>query len=184
MRCIVYTRPEDGGVSVVHPAPDGRLLHKAKHRPVEVGEARRMRQLDAMLADGWALESDEAWLARIRAKDVPADALDVREIDATDLPPRRWRNAWKLGAQGCGVCPVKARGLAVAEIRAERDRRLDASDGPAMRAQDRGKPAEIEAWRAYRQALRDLPAQVAAETAAYDPDSLAAYAPPWPSLPE
>lgn len=183
MRCIAYTRP-DGGVSVVHPAPDGRLWLR-EGRSVEAGHARRRGVADAeMLAAGWALETEAAWLTRIRAKDVPPDAQDVREVDAESLPGRRWRDAWKLGAQGCGVCPVKARDLCVAEIRAERDRRLEASDGPALRAQDRGKPAEIEAWRAYRQALRDLPAAVATETAAYDPDSLAAYAPPWPSPPE
>jgi hypothetical protein len=184
MRCIVYTRPEDGGVSVVHPAPDGRLWERDGHL-VEDGERRRRSLTDAdMRAAGFVLESDDAWLARVRLTVVPLDAQDVREVDPESLPSRRWRNAWKLSGGACGVCPVKARGLHLAEVRRQRDERLRAADGPAQRAQDRGDPAEIKRWADYRQALRDLPAQVAAEVAAYDPESLAAYAPAWPLPPE
>ncbi len=46
-----------------------------------------------------------------------------------------------------------------AAFRAERDRRLAETDWIVARAYERGEPVP-EAWAAYRQALRDLPAQL------------------------
>ncbi|MFY7867021.1 tail fiber assembly protein [Roseateles sp.] len=45
-----------------------------------------------------------------------------------------------------------------ADVRAERDRRLQACDWVVARAMERGEPVPA-AWAAYRQALRDLSAQ-------------------------
>ena len=68
------------------------------------------------------------------------------------------------------------------EIRAERDRRLVASDGPMLRATERGTPADVAAWKAYRQALRDLPPTARpAVDACVTPEVLAAYEPTWPA---
>ena len=70
MRCIVFTRP-DGGVSIVIPASNF-----VAQFPTEA----------------------EA-LAVVRAKSVPADALDIGEIEDTDLPTdREFRDAWRLNA--------------------------------------------------------------------------------------
>ncbi len=47
-------------------------------------------------------------------------------------------------------------------LRAERDRRLAETDWIVVRAYERGEPVP-EAWAAYRQALRNLPAQLTDE---------------------
>ncbi|WP_052155163.1 phage tail assembly chaperone [Thermus sp. 2.9] len=49
-----------------------------------------------------------------------------------------------------------------AALRAERDHRLAETDWIVARAYERGEPVP-EAWAAYRQALRDLPAQLTDE---------------------
>ena len=49
-----------------------------------------------------------------------------------------------------------------AALRAERNRRLTETDWIAARAYERGEPVP-EAWAAYRQALRDLPARLTDE---------------------
>ena len=49
-----------------------------------------------------------------------------------------------------------------AALRAERDRRMAKTDWIVARAYERGEPVP-EAWAAYRQALRDLPAQLTDE---------------------
>lgn len=56
-------------------------------------------------------------------------------------------------------------------VRAERDRRLAATDWLVVKAAERGEPIP-EAWRAYRQALRDVTSQ---------PDPLAIE---WPEVPK
>jgi hypothetical protein len=63
-----------------------------------------------------------------------------------------------------------------AAFRAERDRRLAETDWIVARAYERGEPVP-EAWAAYRQALRDLPAQLT------DEQVLAGNI-PWPEPPE
>ncbi|GAA5334721.1 MULTISPECIES: phage tail assembly chaperone [Thermus] len=62
-----------------------------------------------------------------------------------------------------------------AAFRAERDRRLAASDWVVARAYERGEPVPPE-WAAYRQALRDLPGQLTDE-------QVLAGEIPWPQLP-
>ena len=62
-----------------------------------------------------------------------------------------------------------------AALRTERDRRLAETDWVVARAYERGEPVP-EAWAAYRQALRDLPALVSEE------DLLAGRI-PWPEPP-
>lgn len=72
---------------------------------------------------------------------------------------RRWQAVPTLAAHG-------------RDARAERDRRLSACDWVTARALDLAQPVPA-AWAAYRQALRDLPAQ-----AGWPLD------PPWPTPPE
>ncbi|MBW6395554.1 phage tail assembly chaperone [Thermus sp. SYSU G05001] len=62
-----------------------------------------------------------------------------------------------------------------AAFRAERDRRLAASDWIVARAYERGEPVPA-AWAAYRQALRDLPERVSDE-------QLLSGQIPWPEPP-
>lgn len=67
MKVIAYTRP-DGGVSVITPAPEAQLPN----------------------------ETEAEFLARIRLKDVPANATNVIEVDKEDLPPRETRSSWRI----------------------------------------------------------------------------------------
>jgi hypothetical protein len=61
-------------------------------------------------------------------------------------------------------------------FRAERDHRLAETDWVVARAYERGEPVP-EAWAAYRQALRDLPAQLTDE-------QVLAGDIPWPEPPK
>lgn len=81
--------------------------------------------------------------------------------------------AWRvLDGDLAPALPAPANGLTAAQVRAERNRRLAACDWVALRAIERGEPVDA-AWSAYRQALRDVPAQ---------PDFPAAIQ--WPNEPE
>ena len=66
------------------------------------------------------------------------------------------------------------------QVRQERTRRLAASDGLMLRAQETKQ--KIAEWRAYRQALRDLPASL--DLTALAPGDLEAFTPRWPESPE
>ncbi len=74
-----------------------------------------------------------------------------------------------------------AREVRMAEIRRERNRRLRATDGHALREMEQDSPGR-RAWADYRQALRDLPATVDLGQAA-TPENLAAFEPAWPTQP-
>ena len=107
--------------------------------------------------------------------------------DATgaDLPnerggqSRKFRNQWRWdGAKIEPDLPL-CREQVMAEVRAERDTRLAATDGEAVRNQERGQPDQ--ALKDHRQALRDFPTTVqAAVDALTDAAALEAYAPAWP----
>jgi hypothetical protein len=89
-------------------------------------------------------------------------ALAVRKAAVPD-PVRHHRGEWRWddAAGRVVVDPDLARAARWKRVRAIRDRLLDASDREWMRLTEVGSPADVEALRAYRQALRDLPAQTA-----------------------
>jgi len=150
--CRVYERP-DGGVSVV-------TLAEKNRRPAE---------------------SDDAFFARVIPK-TGLEGLPYVDVDPATLPSRRFRDAWTLTAGKVSHDLPKARALRLAELRAGRDILLAESDGPKLRALERGAAKEIAALDAYRQALRDLPAQAEAELAAIvRVEDLATYEPTWPT---
>jgi hypothetical protein len=149
--CIVWER-EDGGVSVTHPAPNARK-------------------------EG---ETDEQFLDRIRLKDVP-DGKPFHVQRKESLPSRRFRNAWTRTSDGIEIDTPRARGLLVAEVRAERNRRLAETDTDKSRIDEIGTPQEQKAIKDKRQKLRDLPAVVESEIATLTVEQLEAYQPAWPS---
>jgi hypothetical protein len=123
--------------------------------------------------------------AQVEAPLLRAGARRVYEPTATEpLPDRRWRGCWRLGENGAVAVDMPlARAQRMAEIRAERERRLAASDGLMLRAQEQGHLAEAEALRVYRQTLRDLPKELAAAKtleALETPEALGAFEPNWP----
>lgn len=137
---IVYTRP-DGGVSVVQPSPNGRRES----------------------------ETEQEWLDRIVAKDVPADATDVRIVDEADVPAdRTFRNAWKRDGNGIGCDMAKAREIHMGRIRFARDKELSRLDIEQL------KGVNVAA---RKQELRDLPQTFDLSSAA-TPDALKAL---WPA---
>ena len=92
---------------------------------------------------------------------------------------RKFRDQWRWdGAKIEPDLPL-CREQVMAEVRAERDTRLAATDGEAVRNQERGQPDQ--ALKDHRQALRDFPTTVqAAVDALTDAAALEAYAPAWP----
>lgn len=121
-------------------------------------------------------ESEADFMARV-AQALPPDATDVAELDT--LPSRAYRNAWVLSGGQVQHDMVKARGMKMVEIRAERDQRLAATDGIYLRAQEQNDTAELNRLKTVRQRLRDLPGTVALGSIT-DPDALSRFAPTWP----
>jgi hypothetical protein len=100
-------------------------------------------------------------------------------------PPRKLcREAWRWVGGAVVVDLPSARTTKMRGVRDERNRRLVEADGDKVRLDDTGTPAQIAAHRAYRQALRDLPAAAAAEldgtATALEVDG---YQAPWPVQP-
>ena len=140
---ITYTLPP-GSVRAGRPIPDGSVF-------VVIPSPEYVAAFPA------AADAMEA--LKKRPGSVPTNALNVTVCDLADLPPSglRFLGAWRyIGGRAVVDLPL-ARAQRMAEIRAERDKRLVASDGQIARAQDIGTPAEVAALKTYRQALRDVP---------------------------
>lgn len=125
----------------------------------------------------WA-ETEEEFVARIAARDVPAGATNVEIVDASAIPAdRTFRDAWAYRPGGCQVDMAKAREIHRGRLRELRAPKLAALDVDYLRALERGAPsAEIAAIAAKKQALRDAPADPAIEAAA-TPEALRAVMP-------
>lgn len=112
-----------------------------------------------------------------------AGTTRLPDCDAAALPLRRFRDCWRT--DGFGAVQVDmplARAQRMAEIRTERNIRLDASDKEKARLDDGGTEQQKTDIAVYRQALRDLPAatDLGVITA---PEELEAFEPVWPVLP-
>lgn len=115
-------------------------------------------------------------------KDVPADASDVVECGAADIPAdRTFRDAWVRdmtpGPMAATVDMAKARSIHMGRIREARNARLPNLDVSLSRAVGRSDQMEVQRIEAERQALRDLP-QTFDLSGATTPDDLAALWPP------
>lgn len=161
---VVYTRG-DGGLSCLRPAPGARLARSITLKDGTVIEAEAPRPVDTFVrawpVEGasveWA-ESEDEFVARIAAKDVPADAT-VCIIDDADLPQdREFRDAWTLREGRVAHDMEKCREIWRNKLRAERAPKLAALDVEYMRADERGDAAAKAEIMARKQALRDAPA--------------------------
>ena len=152
---IVYRRA-DGGTSVVHPGNRKSLSFDA--------ESIWLAWLsDQGVVSGTEDVLDAKWLDYIRFKDVPADASEVRIVDAVDIPTdRTFRGALN---PDCSHDMAKARAIWADKMRAARAPKLAALDVAFMRAVEAGDLAAQAAIAAQKQALRDVPADPAIETA-------------------
>ena len=122
--------------------------------------------------------ADDA-VARALAKDIPEEAMNVGVIDSSELPvDRGFRLAWRQRGEKISVEIAIAREIRLAQLRAERDTRIEATDALIARATEIGDAAGRARLAAYRQALRDMPADVAdALTSATIPEQLRAVRP-------
>lgn len=184
MKKIIYT-DTDGRLCVVTPAEGARLAYSitladgrkllAEPNPVTVDTIMRAWPVRGAVAE-WA-ETEDKFVARIRAKDVPADALDVRIVDGTAIPTdRTFRNAWKAGANGVEHDMEKCREIHKDHLRVMRTPKLAALDVEYMRADERADTEEKRRIAALKQTLRDVTSDPAIAAAA-TPEELKAFMP-------
>ncbi len=132
MQRILYTRP-DGGISIVTAAPKDQLE----------------RVLGPL--------TDEEYDAHVRSRSIPQDAILVRDIEDSVLPPNRiLRNAWAFDGVAIALDKVKAQDL----IRGKRDRALADLDLKAVAAERGNDPAELGLINADAARLRNIPQDV------------------------
>lgn len=105
----------------------------------------------------WEPESDDAFIARVLAKDVPEAAQAGAVVLRGDAIPVKdeYRNAWSLQGGAVAHDMTKARAIFLGKVRAARAPVLAGLDTEYMRALEAGGDAKAVAAR--KQALRDLP---------------------------
>ena len=114
----------------------------------------------------------------------PAGSTGLAWLPPGDPAPRRFRDCLALAGGVLAVDVPRARARRLAEIRAERGRRLQRSDALWIRAFEENRAADRFALEAARRRLRDLPAEAAAALdARADAADVIAYEPDWPALP-
>ncbi len=133
MTKIMYTRPDDGGLSIVISMPK-ECIEK------ELGPL-----------------TDEEYLAHIWARGVPEDAINPRHVTDDAIPAdREFRNAWVDVTEEAQVdidC-TKAKEIQLTKLREERDAAFPALDREFMMALEKG--ADVSDIVARKQALRDV----------------------------
>jgi len=169
---IVYTRP-DGGISVVSPAEGARLANSVtlangtvlSGGPRSVDQFLRRWPVAGAVAQ-WA-ETEDEFLARVRARSVPANASGVRIVNDTDIPTdRTFRNAWQdPGSGAVKVDMPKACEIHRARLRELRTPMLAALDVEWMKALETGDEQKKTQVAAKKQALRDVTADPAIDAA-------------------
>ena len=126
MTKLIVTTDTDGNVTVCQPSPDARLV-TTENGVVPFYKSGAIRKLPPDDIP-WS-ETEDEFVARIRAKDVPADAPNVTIVEDSDLPGRKFRNAWKQDAEGKPQVDMpKARDLHMDRIRVIRNEELQKED--------------------------------------------------------
>ncbi len=122
MTKVIVTTDTDGNVAVCQPAPHARLV-TTDNGIVPFYNSGPIRQLPPDDIP-WA-ETEDEFVQRIREKDIPDDAINVTIVEDTDLPGRKFRNAWKQDAEGKPTVDMpKARNLHMDKIREVRNEEL------------------------------------------------------------
>lgn len=117
MKKIVYTRPEDGGVSIVVPASQEAIE----------------RILGPM--------SEMQYISHILERSIPEDAINVRYIDEENIPSNReFRNAWVDVSESpvIDIDSARAVDIVLAKLREEREPLFKKADYDFMRALEQG----------------------------------------------
>lgn len=101
--------------------------------------------------------STEEYEQHVWEKSVPKDSINaVKLADDTLLPDREFRNAWIHDGKNFGHDLEKARNIQLANIRSLRNPKLQALDGPYMKALEVGDSDAMKTIAAEKQKLRDL----------------------------
>jgi hypothetical protein len=166
MKVIIYNNLE-GGVTVCTPSIGARLAHGitlsdgtqvlSDHGPTEVDKFLRRWPVQGITAM-WA-ESEEAFLARIRQKDIPHGATEVTIVEAETLPIKdELRNAWRC-VKGTIIFDLeKSKELTKQRLRVVREEKLKALDSQFLQALETGAPTNSIV--SQKQILRDVTARV------------------------
>lgn len=167
-KAIVY-RSAQGRVEICYPAPWARLCEA-----VTAGDARivldpptrfdvQVRRFGTDdLAPEWA-ETEEDFVARIAARDVPENATDIGVVDVEEIPgDRTYRGAWN---PDLSIDMDTARTIHRDAMREVRAPLLAALDVSYVRADEAGDAAAKQAVAAQKQALRDVTADRAIDAA-------------------
>lgn len=80
----------------------------------------------------------------------------VKIIEHTDIPQsREFRDQWRMNGGSIEVDSTLETQERWKRVRAERNKRIQESDGKILRAQEVDQ-AKVDQWKTYRQALRDV----------------------------
>ncbi len=134
MKRFIYTRLDDGGLSVVTPLPK--------------------EYIEELLGP----MSEEAYEAHVLEQSIPDGVTSWRFIEDTDIPAsREFRNAWAdiTLDPTVDIDAAKARDLKLAELRDERNKVLASTDVDFMKALESGDQTSLNSIKEKRQALRD-----------------------------
>lgn len=173
MKSILYS-PEIGASTVIlHPAPEARLCSGVVLTS-EVVEFAPMPFFAVVqqwpnAIDFIYAETEEAFIDRICAKDVPTGAVNVCVVDEADIPAdRSFRDAWRHDKRGAvTVDMATAIDIHKASLRAVRAPMLEALDVEWQRADEVSDSAAKALIATKKQELRDItkhPSLVAAQT--------------------
>lgn len=162
MKKIIFTNSA-GGVSIITPCEGARMATAITKPDGAKLESEVAQRVDMFLRQ-WPVEgvvvewceTEDEFMARIAAKDVPADATDVRIVAAEEFPDRTFRAAWMLSGMTVEIDMAKARDIHRDRLRVARAPLLAALDIEYQRADeadDASAKAEIVA---RKQVLRDI----------------------------
>lgn len=141
---LVYTRKEDGGVSVVNPwvrlpdAPDGSEVFN-------------------MNPPNRGTDTEEQYVMRMCMRSVPVGAINIGIVKSESLlPMRRWRNAWTNSNNLVQIDFAKAKEIRKQELMALKMAKLQKYNQDVEVAIDNEDKAAEKLARDKRKQVRDL----------------------------
>jgi len=174
MRRII--KRDDGGVSVVSPAPKSRRVLFEDETFCSID--RLPVKLDQLDPETYTLEPEAEWLERVFSKATP-DGAEYADVSASEIPSdRTFRGAWIKNVATIEVDMPKARDIHMDRIRVDRDKKLAELDNEERLAVRNKHPLNksMEDIQAEKNVLCDIP-QTLNLTGAVTPNELKAL---WP----
>jgi hypothetical protein len=121
-------------------------------------------------------ETEEQALVRCQARDVPV-GTSCLILESSDLPPRRWRSAWRSRSGQLVIAIEAARQMRRQELLSQRDAMLQRLREAVEQAEDDGDTARLTRLRQRRRQLRVLEATLDGQLAVAGLDELERLAP-------